>query len=55
MKKFFIALSSIVVVLFVAVVGAHFYGLQNLNAYQLDRFTTEKLLNIRSPLKEESI
>ena len=40
MKKFFIALSSIVAVVFIAVVGAHFYGLQNLSAYQLDRFKT---------------
>ena len=40
MKKFFIALSSRTAVLFVGVVGAHFYGLQNLSAYQLDRFTT---------------
>ena len=40
MKRFFIALCSIVAVLFVAVIGAHFYGLQNLSAYQLDRFTT---------------
>ena len=40
MKRFFIALLSIVVVLIVAVVGAYFYGLQNLSAYQLDRFTT---------------
>lgn len=42
MKKIFIALVSIVVILFVAVGGAHFYGLQNLSAYQLDRFTTVK-------------
>ena len=40
MKRFFIALCSIVAVLFVAVIGVHFYGLQNLSAYQLDRFTT---------------
>ena len=39
-KGFFIALLSIVVVLLVAVIGAHFYGLQNLSAYQFDRFTT---------------
>ncbi|MDG2198785.1 MAG: hypothetical protein P8O70_18270 [SAR324 cluster bacterium] len=42
MKKFFIALVSIVIILFVAVGGVHFYGLQNLSAYQLDRFTTVK-------------
>ena len=40
MKKFFIALSSRTAVLFVGVVGAYFYGLQNLRADQLDRFTT---------------
>ena len=40
MKRFFIALCSIIAVPLVAVVGAHFYGLQNLSAYQLDRFTT---------------
>ena len=40
MKRFFIALCSIVAVLLVAVVGTHFYGLQNFSAYQLDRFTT---------------
>ncbi len=40
MKRFFIALCSIVAVLFVAVTGANSYGLKNLSAYQLDRFTT---------------
>ena len=42
MKIFFNTVVGIGVVLLVSLGGSHFYGLQNLSAYQLDRFTTVK-------------